>query len=131
MAAWHCAAVSAAAGEATASVPSRAEVATTTRMSWRRVIAPGRLLSLAVSAGTGDRARAGVKETGEAVEPTCMRIDDQADGGAAGTAGIEGAAGASRWGWGRVRLPRPTGIRNGALLLVLVALAAVIALVEE
>jgi hypothetical protein len=39
--------------------------------------------------------------------------------------------GASRWGWSRVRLPRPTGIRNGGLLLVLVALAAVIALVDE
>jgi hypothetical protein len=31
----------------------------------------------------------------------------------------------------RVRLPRPTGIRNGGLLLVLVALAAVVALVDE
>jgi hypothetical protein len=61
-----------------------------------------------------------------------MRIDDQADGGGAtSTAGTEGAAGASRWGWSRVRLPRPTGIRNGALLLVLVALAAVVALVDE
>jgi hypothetical protein len=39
--------------------------------------------------------------------------------------------GASRWGWSRVRLPRPTGIRNGGLLLVLVALAAVVALVDE
>jgi hypothetical protein len=47
-----------------------------------------------------------------------MRIDDQ-------------VAGASRWGWSRVRLPRPTGIRNGGLLLVLVALAAVVALVDE
>jgi hypothetical protein len=36
-------------------------------------------------------------------------------------------AGASRWGWP----PRPTGIRNGGLLLVLVALAAVVALVDE
>jgi hypothetical protein len=34
-------------------------------------------------------------------------------------------------GWSRVRLPRPTGIRNGGLLLVLVALAAVVALVDE
>jgi len=84
------------------------------------LIAPGRLLSLAVSAGTGDRARAGIKETGEAVEPTCMSIDDQAAG-----------SGTSRWGWSRVRLPRPTGIRNGGLLLVLVALAAVVALVDE
>ncbi|HEX3212318.1 MAG TPA: hypothetical protein VH016_07095 [Actinomycetota bacterium] len=32
--------------------------------------------------------------------------------------------------WPRVRLPRPTGIRNGGLLLVLVALAAVLALVD-
>jgi hypothetical protein len=47
-----------------------------------------------------------------------MSIDDQAAGG-----------GASRWGWSR--LPRPTGIRNGGLLLVLVALAAVVALVDE
>jgi hypothetical protein len=84
------------------------------------LIAPGRLLSLAVSAGTADRARAGIKETGEAVEPTSMSIDDQAAG-----------SGASRWGWSRVRLPRPTGIRNGGLLLVLVALAAVVALVDE
>ena len=49
-----------------------------------------------------------------------MRIDDQAAG-----------SGASRWGWWRVRLPRPTGIRNGGLLLVPVALAAVVALVDE
>jgi hypothetical protein len=47
-----------------------------------------------------------------------MSIDDQ-------------AAGTSRWGWSRVRLPRPTGIRNGGLLLILVALAAVVALVDE
>jgi len=61
-----------------------------------------------------------------------MRIDDQpADGGATSTAGAEGVAGASRWGWSRVRPPRPTGIRNGGLLLVLVALAAVVALVDE
>ena len=61
-----------------------------------------------------------------------MRIDDQpADGGATSTAGTEGAAGASWWGWSRVRPPRPTGIRNGGLLLVLVALAAVVALVDE
>jgi hypothetical protein len=32
--------------------------------------------------------------------------------------------------WPRVRLRRPTGIRNGGLLLVLVALAAVLALVD-
>jgi hypothetical protein len=38
-------------------------------------------------------------------------------------------AGASRRRW--PRLPRPTGIRNGGLLLVLVALAAVIALVDQ
>ncbi len=47
-----------------------------------------------------------------------MCIDDQ-------------VAGASRWGWSRVRPPRNTGIRNGGLLLVLVALAAVVALVDE
>jgi hypothetical protein len=33
--------------------------------------------------------------------------------------------------WPRVRLHRPTGIRNGGLLLVLVALAAVLALVDQ
>jgi len=33
--------------------------------------------------------------------------------------------------WPRVRLRRPTGIRNGGLLLVLVALAAVLALVDR
>ena len=33
--------------------------------------------------------------------------------------------------WPRFRLPRPAGIRNGGLLLVLVALAAVMALVDE
>jgi hypothetical protein len=61
-----------------------------------------------------------------------MRIDDQPpDGGAISTAGTEEVAGASRWGWSRVRPPRPTGIRNGGLLLVLVALAAVVALVDE
>jgi hypothetical protein len=49
-----------------------------------------------------------------------MSIDDQAAGG-----------GASRRGRWRVRLPRPTGIRNGGLLLILVALAAVVALVDE
>jgi hypothetical protein len=49
-----------------------------------------------------------------------MSIDDQA-----------ADTGTSRWGWSRVRLPRPTGIRNGGLLLVLVALAAIVALVDE
>ena len=33
--------------------------------------------------------------------------------------------------WPRVRLHRPTGIRNGGLLLVLVALAAMLALVDQ
>jgi hypothetical protein len=50
----------------------------------------------------GDRARGGVKETGEAADACGMSV----------------------------RLPRPTGIRNGGLLLVLVALAAVMALVD-
>ena len=71
---------------------------------------PGRLHSLAVSAGTGDRARGGVKETGEAVEPSCMRIDDQpAGGGATSTAGTGGAAGASRWGGRGSGRPDPPG----------------------
>jgi hypothetical protein len=35
------------------------------------------------------------------------------------------------WHWPRVRPHRPTGIRNGGLLLVLVAVAAVLALVDE
>jgi hypothetical protein len=35
------------------------------------------------------------------------------------------------WRWPRVRLHRPTGIRNGGLLLILVALAAVLALVDQ
>ena len=33
--------------------------------------------------------------------------------------------------WPRFRLPRPAGIRNGGLLLILVGLAAVMALVDE
>ncbi|HEV2928012.1 MAG TPA: hypothetical protein VGW74_04920, partial [Propionibacteriaceae bacterium] len=41
-----------------------------------------------------------------------------------------GRGGASGWRWPRVRLRRPSGIRNGGLLLVLVALAAVMALVD-
>jgi hypothetical protein len=75
----------------------------TTRTSWRTVGRswPG-CFSPAVSAGTGDRARGGVKETGEAADACRMSV----------------------------RLPRPTGIRNGGLLLVLVALAAVMALVD-
>jgi hypothetical protein len=49
-----------------------------------------------------------------------MRIDAQA-----------GWAGALRWCRPRLGLPRPGGIRNGGLLLVLVALAAVVALVDR
>jgi hypothetical protein len=56
MAAWHWAAVSAAAGEATASVPSRAEVATTTRTSWRRV---DRSRSAALPGRIGRNGRSG------------------------------------------------------------------------
>jgi hypothetical protein len=42
-----------------------------------------------------------------------------------------GWAGALRWRRPRLGLPRPGGIRNGGLLLVLVALAAVMALVDR
>jgi hypothetical protein len=49
-----------------------------------------------------------------------MRTDAQA-----------GWAGALRWRRPRLGLPRPSGIRNGGLLLVLVALAAVTALVDK
>jgi hypothetical protein len=49
-----------------------------------------------------------------------MRTDAQA-----------GGAGALRWRRPRLGLPRPSGIRNGGLLLVLVALAAVMALVDK
>ena len=49
-----------------------------------------------------------------------MRTDAQA-----------GWAGALRWRRPRLGLPRPSGIRNGGLLLVLVALAAVMALVDR
>src|SRR5829696_383665 len=49
-----------------------------------------------------------------------MRTDAQA-----------GWAGAPRWRRPRLGLPRPSGIRNGGLLLVLVALAAVMALVDR
>ena len=42
-----------------------------------------------------------------------------------------GWAGALGWRRPRLGLPRPGGIRNGGLLLVLVALAAVVALVDE
>jgi hypothetical protein len=49
-----------------------------------------------------------------------MRTDAQA-----------GGAGALRWRRPRLGLPRPSGIRNGGLLLVLVALAAVMALVDR
>jgi hypothetical protein len=47
----------------------------------------------------------------------------------AGASEPSAASGAPRRRW--PRLPRPTGIRNGGLLLVLVALAAVIALVDQ
>src|SRR5215211_3494996 len=49
-----------------------------------------------------------------------MRTDAQA-----------GWAGAPRWRRPRLGLPRPGGIRNGGLLLILVALAAVMALVDR
>ena len=44
---------------------------------------------------------------------------------------VGGRGGARRWHGLAVRLRRPTGIRNGGLLLILVALAAVMALVGE
>jgi hypothetical protein len=61
-----------------------------------------------------------VKEIGGAAEPSCMDVDDQV-----------AAAGGGRLGRLGARLPRPTGIRNGGLLLVLVGLAAVTALVDR
>jgi hypothetical protein len=74
-----------------------------------------------MSAATGDWASGDVKETGEAADPRRMGIGDRI--------GI-GRAGGPGWRWPRVRPRRPAGIRNGALLLVLVALAAVMALVD-
>jgi hypothetical protein len=74
-----------------------------------------------MSAGTGDRARGGVKEIGEAVDPPPMSIGDRIGIGRGGPG----------WRWPRVRPHRPTGIRNGGLLLILVALAAVLALVDQ
>jgi hypothetical protein len=74
-----------------------------------------------VSAGTGDRARGGVKEIAEAADPPPMSIGNR----------IGRGRGGGPWRWPRVRLRRPTGIRNGGLLLALVALAAVLALVDR
>jgi len=42
-----------------------------------------------------------------------------------------GGGAAFGWGWARALVRRPAGIRNGGLLLVLVALAAVMALVDQ
>jgi hypothetical protein len=42
-----------------------------------------------------------------------------------------GGGGAPGWRWARALVRRPAGIRNGGLLLVLVALAAVMALVDQ
>jgi hypothetical protein len=75
-----------------------------------------------ISAGTGDRARGGVKETGEAADAPPMSIGDQVG---------SGGGGAPWWRWARALVRRPAGIRNGGLLLVLVALAAVMALVDH
>jgi hypothetical protein len=75
-----------------------------------------------VSAQTGGRASADIKEIGAAVDPGGMRGDEAAGGGRGGARGP---------GWPRVRWRRPTGIRNGGLLLVLVALAALMGLVDQ
>jgi hypothetical protein len=80
------------------------------------------VLSLAVSAGTGDQARTTFKEIGDAADAYSMSIGEPVAGG---------RGGAPRWRAPRIRLHRPTGIRNGGLLLLLVALAAVMALVDE
>jgi hypothetical protein len=74
-----------------------------------------------MSAGTGNWASGDVKEIGEPVDPPAMGIGERI--------GI-GRGGGPGWHWPRARLGRPAGIRNGALLLVLVALAAVMALVD-
>jgi hypothetical protein len=73
-----------------------------------------------MSAQPGDRASGDVKETGEAVDPPPMGIGER----------IGSGGGRPGWHWPRLRPRRPAGIRNGALLLVLVALAAVMALVD-
>jgi hypothetical protein len=73
-----------------------------------------------MSAQPGDWASGDVKEIGEAADPPPMGIGERI--------GIGG--GGPGWHWPRLRLPRPAGIRNGALLLVLVTLAAVMALVD-
>jgi hypothetical protein len=76
-----------------------------------------------LSAGTRDRASGGVKEIGGPVEPSGMDTDDQVAAPGRTRLGRLGRLGAG--------LPRPTGIRNGGLLLVLVGLAAVMALVDR
>ncbi|HET7517017.1 MAG TPA: hypothetical protein VFN05_04835 [Actinomycetes bacterium] len=76
----------------------------------------GRLVQPGLGPVLGD-----VKETGEAADPRFMGIGERI--------GI-GRDGGPRWRWPRDWLRRPAGIRNGALLLVLVALAAVAALVD-
>jgi hypothetical protein len=77
---------------------------------------------LVISARTGDWARGGVKETGEAADAPSMSIGDRIGSGGGGAPG---------WRWARALVRRPAGIRNGGLLLVLVALAAVMALVDQ
>jgi len=48
-----------------------------------------------------------------------------------GDSAAGGPGDARRWSWTRIRPHRPTGIRNGGLLLILVAVAGVMALVDR
>jgi hypothetical protein len=74
-----------------------------------------------MSAREGGRARAGIKEIDGTVDPSPMSTDHAAVG--------PGDAGRRRW--PPIRPPRPTGIRNGGLLLLLVAAAGLLALVDQ
>ena len=74
-----------------------------------------------MSADLGGEASAGIKEIAAGVDPRGMSTDQLAGGG---------RGGAPRPGWPQVRW-QPAGIRNGGLLLVLVAAAALMALVDQ
>jgi hypothetical protein len=69
-----------------------------------------------------ERQAPGIKEIAAGVDPRGMSTERLAGGG---------RGGARRPGWPRARWPRPAGIRNGGLMLALVAAAALMALVDQ